>query len=129
VEADGTLTLVAGVPGHGVADGSAGSVTGFDSVAGPTIDADPAGNLWILLPPYLGNGGGAATVLGYFAADATGTVGPASLFHWVGKGGSIGAEYVDQSLIQFQQASDIAVRAHAWVVEAASTASSIRLVW
>jgi hypothetical protein len=125
VEPDGTLTLVAGYPGHGLAHLGAGSVTGIDpSVV--AVKADIAGNLWLVRAPFYSNGFQVPTVLGYFAVDpASGLVGPASLFHMVGRAASVGGEYVDESLVQFQSAWDVSDRYPHWVTEQLS----LRLVW
>jgi hypothetical protein len=123
VEPDGTLVLVAGYPGHGLVDLGAGSVTGFD--APPALDVDLAGNLWLVRAPFVASGGSTASVVGYFAADASGRADPTSLFHVVGHGATQGGEYVNESLIRFQSAWDISVRTQAWVTES----NALRLVW
>jgi DNA-binding beta-propeller fold protein YncE len=125
VEADGTLAYVAGVNNYPVLpDATQASLLRLDAPVALATDA--AGNLWVAK-----RGSGAAEQkVGWFAADAGGLVGPASLFHLVGLPSAEG-EYLDETLAGFASPADVAVDAsgHVWVADGAYTVNALRIVW
>jgi hypothetical protein len=103
VELNGNLTLV--TPG------------GLDSE--PAIVTDAAGNLYIAKPAGINR-------FGYYAADASGVVGPSSAFVALAQG-TIGAEHKDQSITAFSFPIDVTFGAHIWVADYSLPA--LRVLW
>jgi sugar lactone lactonase YvrE len=125
IEADNTLTRVAGLTNHSLGTGTSAGLVGFGSTSPPMIRFDGAGDLWIAW----------GTQIGYFAPGVNG-VDTSSVFTQVGTGPAAApqpGQYQTSSQAFFPAPVDLAFLPGGHVVVgdglAAYPSYSLRIIW